>query len=209
MNESREPLPSWERALRPRKSSNRVLVWLAAAGAAVMVFVAFQSWQDRDALRNQATRQGAPVVSPQPHVSESPSPDAPREQDQGPAPRIQQFAKCVSANGTVTYSDRPCPSGSKTGAVSVQPDANLADGMSLEDRAASMRRNSAITHAAVEHERRVAMNVDLAVTECAQLDAQIASIDAATRQPLNGYEQDRLRDQRKRARDRQFALRCR
>ena len=90
----------------------------------------------------------------------------------------------------------------------MKPDANIADGMAQDARQASMRRNSAIAQSVYEHERRVAMNVDSFSSECAQLNALIASIDAAARQPLSGFEQDRLKDQRRRARDRQFALRC-
>lgn len=71
-----------------------------------------------------------------------------------------------------------------------------------------MRQNSALAAAVIRHERRVVLNVDSSVTECGQLNAQIAAIDAATRQPLSGYEQDRLKEQRRRARERQFALRC-
>ena len=71
-----------------------------------------------------------------------------------------------------------------------------------------MRENRAAAQEFVAHERRVAMNVDSSVWECGQLESLIASLDAAARQPLSGYEQDRLRGERKRARDRQFALRC-
>lgn len=208
MSQSRTPASSWERDLRPRKSSSRLLVWLATAGAAVMVFVVFQNWQSWDASQSQPKPQGSSAFSAPPHTPQPPNVNAAREQAREPAPRTQQFSKCVSAKGTVAYSDGPCPSGSQASAVTVKPDANLADGMSIEDREASMRRNSAITQSVIEHERRVALNVDRAVADCAQLEALIASIDAAARQPISGYEQDQLKDQRKRARDRQFALRC-
>lgn len=71
-----------------------------------------------------------------------------------------------------------------------------------------MRENRAAAQELAAHERRVAMNVDNSVWECGQLESLIASLDAAARQPLSGYQQDRLRGERKRARDRQFALRC-
>ena len=90
----------------------------------------------------------------------------------------------------------------------MEPDANLADGMTEHARQASIRRNSAIAQSVFEHERRVAMNVDSSSMECTRLDALIASIDAAARQPQSGFEQDRGKDQRRRARDRQFALHC-
>jgi hypothetical protein len=51
------------------------------------------------------------------------------------------------------------------------------------------------------------MNVTQASSECAQLDSLIAALEAAARLPQSGSEQGRLRQERKRARDRQFALR--
>jgi hypothetical protein len=71
-----------------------------------------------------------------------------------------------------------------------------------------MRDNSVIARSVLEHELRVAKNVDTASAECTQLRELIASIDAVARQPLPGYEQDRLKDQRRHANDRRFALRC-
>lgn len=45
--------------------------------------------------------------------------------------------------------------------------------------------------------------------ECSALSATIASIDAQSRQPLPGSVQDVLKEQRQKARDRQFRLGCR
>lgn len=44
--------------------------------------------------------------------------------------------------------------------------------------------------------------------ECEALDAQVLHWDAMARQPQSGPTQDWIREQRKKARDRQFALRC-
>jgi len=44
--------------------------------------------------------------------------------------------------------------------------------------------------------------------ECKRLEEYIARLDALARQPLSGQAQDEIRDKRKRARDRQFAIRC-
>jgi len=92
--------------------------------------------------------------------------------------------------------------------MSVQPDSNLADGMPLEARQTSMRNNAVLAQANLEQEVRVARSIASAGTECADLNARIATIDAAARQPQPGFEQDRLKEQRKRARDRQFVLHC-
>lgn len=44
--------------------------------------------------------------------------------------------------------------------------------------------------------------------QCAAIDEAIRGIDARARQPLPGFEQDRLAAERKRLRDQQFRIRC-
>lgn len=207
LDQPHAPMTAWENALRPSRSSNRMLFLLAAAAAALATFVAFNGWRDSAALRDPQQRQVAPAKPQEVGASPTPRPEA-RELAPAQSPRVQRFAKCISPAGATTYSDGPCPDGTRTGEVSVKPDANLADGMAQEARQASMRRNSAIAQSVYEHERRVAMNVDSSSKECDQLNALIVSIDAAAHQPQSGFEQDRLKDQRRRARDRQFALHC-
>lgn len=207
LNQSRTPLKAWERALRPPRSSNLVMFLLAAALAALAVFVALNSGRGPDPSRNSMERQVAPASRPELKASPASRYDQ-RELEPKPTSRVQRFAKCISPTGAATYSDGPCPTDARASEVSVTPDVNLAEGMSQAARHASIRRNSAVAQSVIEHERRVAMNVDSSSTECAQLNVLIASIDAAARQPQSGFEQDRLKDQRRRARDRQFALHC-
>lgn len=45
-------------------------------------------------------------------------------------------------------------------------------------------------------------------TECRALDARIKALDAQARQPQTGQSQDRISTDRRKARDRQFWLRC-
>ena len=45
-------------------------------------------------------------------------------------------------------------------------------------------------------------------TECKALDAQIQQYDAMARQPQSGPTQDWISEQRKKARDRQFQIKC-
>jgi hypothetical protein len=56
--------------------------------------------------------------------------------------------------------------------------------------------------------QRTARNVGSATAECSQHDPQIQWIDAVARQPQAMYSQDRLRNERQVARDRQFRLHC-
>jgi hypothetical protein len=44
--------------------------------------------------------------------------------------------------------------------------------------------------------------------ECRALDARVAQLDAMARAPQSAQTQDWLREQRRAARDRQFAIRC-
>ncbi|MCM2251608.1 MAG: hypothetical protein NDJ19_04530 [Ramlibacter sp.] len=45
--------------------------------------------------------------------------------------------------------------------------------------------------------------------ECAALDGRVASLDALARQPQSAQMHDWIRGERKKGRDRQFAIRCR
>jgi hypothetical protein len=206
---SHTPTAAWEKSLRPAKSSGN-LTWLliGALAVALVAFLAFDRWRDSGIFSTLTKPQVAPVASPDAKASTSRQNERPTPPVEPSPLRTQRFAKCTSAAGATTYSDRPCPSGMQAGEVSVRPDLNLADGMSEDARRASMDNNSAIAQSVVEHERRVAMNVDAPASECPYLKALIASIDAAARQPQPASEQDRLKDQRRRARDQQFALRC-
>lgn len=198
-------LDDWEARLQPKRSSNTLLILLAAMGAALVVFIAV--WGSRD-MRS---------IPPSPATSQ---PDAPartpefstaiQRNTMKPIPQepLERVARCVSASGSVVYTDQPCRQGERAGLVELRPDRNLVDGMSVEARQASNRSSELAAQQLAAHERRVAMNVTQAGSECAQLDSLIAALDAAARLPQPGSEQDRLRQERKRARDRQFALRC-
>ena len=52
----------------------------------------------------------------------------------------------------------PCPAGSRATTVWVQPDVNLADGMNLIEREASMWNNTAVAAQMQQREQRVAQN---------------------------------------------------
>lgn len=211
MNGRREPLAAWERGLRPARSSNRVLLLTLVLAAALVGLAVSQEWLSWSSKALLDARQGAPAAWTPGVGASAPAPPSPDTSvpRQGPSPRIEHVARCVTSAGQATYSDGRCPAGTRASIVEVRPDINLADGMSSRAREASMRENRAAAQALAAHERRVAMNVDSTVWECSRLESQIASLDAAARQPLSGYEQDRLRNERKQARDRQFALRCR
>lgn len=95
LNQSRTPLPAWENALRPSRSSNRVLFLRAAAAAALAAFVAFNGWRDSDLLRKPLERQAAPTKPPE--VNASPAPRY-EEGELEPRPTPRSRAYSVSRN---------------------------------------------------------------------------------------------------------------
>lgn len=208
LSERREPPTAWERSLRPANSSNRLLLVTLLVATLLLVVALSRGWLVWPGQERSRTQRGA-VGSPASTAVAPASALPPETGSRAEPPRVQHFTKCLTASGGATYSDGPCPAGMRASTVAVRPDINLADGMNPNARAASIQENSLVTQELVAHERRVAMNVDGVVAECGQLDSVIAALDAEARQPLPGSEQDRIRGERKRARDRQFALRCR
>lgn len=204
LRSSRAPLTAFERRLRPVPSSNRSLVLAVAVASvlAVLAWVLSQTW----------FRDGAQAPRPVPNA-----PAAGRAAPAGPGlpaapapqPRTERVTKCVSSAGAASYSDAPCPAGLRSATVEVRPDSNLADGMTPQAREASAQQNREAAQARAAYERLAAQQVDRGVQACADIDAQIAWLDAAARQPQGAWSQDRLREQRKQLRDLQFRSRCR
>lgn len=207
LRSSRAPLTAFERRLRPVPSSNRSLV-LAVAVASVLAVLAVLAW----VLSQTWFRDGAKAPRPVPNA-----PAAGRAAPAGPGlpaapapqPRTERVTKCVSSAGAASYSDAPCPAGLRSATVEVRPDSNLADGMTPQAREASAQQNREAAQARAAYERLAAQQVDRGVQACADIDAQIAWLDAAARQPQGAWSQDRLREQRKQLRDLQFRSRCR
>ena len=206
LHSSRAPLTAFERSLRPVPSSNRSLMLAVAVAVAsvlaVLAWVLSQTWFRDDAK--------APRPVPNAPAAGRAAPAAPGlPAAPAPQPRTERVTKCVSSAGAASYSDAPCPAGLRSATVEVRPDSNLADGMTPQAREASAQQNREAAQARAAYERLAAQQVDRGVQACADIDAQIAWLDAAARQPQGAWSQDRLREQRKQLRDLQFRSRCR
>jgi hypothetical protein len=202
-----EPLVAWERSLRPTTSPSLfvVTVGVLAVLAACLALAAYcLDWglplQPRPL---EASPPRSLPVAPPPVVVDDDS--ASRH---SAVPPVEIVTKCMTRGGRAVYSDSSCPDRTTAGSVAIHPEINLADGMSLAARAASLRDNAEVAQQLAAHERRVAMNVDRAVAECASLEAAITGLDAEARRPLSAFQQDRIKDERAWVRNRQFALRC-
>lgn len=215
LDEARAPMTAWERALRPAGASRWVLALLLVA---VGVFLTLAVWTAMQDARHSSPERAAPQASapvggstPDAWVSPPSAPPATAAPSTN-QPRAQQISRCTSHAGSASYSDSPCPAGTFESIVTVRPDTNLADGLTSEARQASIQANAAAAQSAAQYEQHVALNGGRADTgiaaECGLLNAQVAAIDSAARQPLPAQEQDRLKAERRRLRDRQSALRC-
>jgi cytoskeletal protein RodZ len=205
MRERREAMTAWERGLRPKRERHWAL-WLALSVLLMFLFYRGAEW-----LLTQPASQPSPAAhSPAlpPSTTGRTARALPSASSDAAAPGTFEVTKCLAPSGKAAYSDGPCPEGSRATTVRLRRDVNVADGMSVEEREASNRNSAAIAMQQQQYEREVARNVDSATAECSQLDAQIQWIDAVARQPQATYSQDRLRNERQVARDRQFRLHC-
>jgi hypothetical protein len=192
----------------------------------VLVFVAvlFVLYQGADAwLKHREAQRMRPVAVPVPTVLPSPAPPVARPEPTTPsaAPPRQPPAtagrptsshtvtKCV-LQGKTSYSDGPCPEGAAASSVLIERNMNVADSPRTDP---SPRAEAALSTAAPgsglpSPAVRVVNEAAERKAECVALSAYIEQLDAQARQPLSGQRQDWIRQERKQARDRQFALRC-
>lgn len=208
----REPVLPWERRRRLKPPRAWVLPLAGAVLALGALYQAGDHWlawraQQRPVPSSQEPALPLPGVLPLGPATPASSAVGPPS---APAARTQQFSKCIGRAGQATYSDGPCPPGTQASTVSVQPDLNLAEGLSPEARRASRQDNRALARAQApaQEGRTVARQGESVVDECQRWEARIAWLDGMARRPQSGDTQDGLRHERKQARDRQFALHC-
>lgn len=176
-----------------------VLVMLA------LVYAGYRVWESSNDLPPPPkTRQATSVISqppPPPQASAQPQSAAPAQQ----APGTHIVSKCT-VNGKTLYSDNACPQGTAGTQVVTKPDHNLMAGLTPAQMAAADRVQPVAPSisAFAPTEGSPSSNA----SECKALDEHIKYLDAMARQPHSGQMQDWIKDQRKKDRDRQFALRC-
>lgn len=198
----REPLTAWERRLRPPKASGWRLGTLLVIGVLVVAWVAIKPVNPREALEKFKVTNVAPATEP----AESFSGLAPELKFQ-PSPQVPGITMCLGPEGVVQYTDGACRAGLRPVKADL-PAVNVVDGMTPHQRLALQRANQVEAQRVFAQEIQVVQSVGRASDECSTLNAAVAAYDAEARQPLPAWRQDRLRELRKAARDRQFSLRC-
>lgn len=117
---------------------------------------------------------------------------------------ISQVTKCV-VNGRTSYGDGSCPQGSTSSQITTRANHNLM--AAVRPEAVSQTVAPAVQHI-VEVPKHSFNDVAAKKSECQSLNAEIEYWDSMARQPQGAQRQDWIRDQRKKARDRQFLIRC-
>ena len=194
----------------------------------VMLGHAWWTGQGREAM--QRATQPAPTVAlpaaanPDPFKDDPTWHTGPRPVIESPPPQSSVETRTVykcSVNGKVTYSGpSDCRGGVATALpIDPGPDAARVAAAQIETQRSVAQANRQVE--AVQQQRAAAEQARLAddagftrpqgvprQAECAALEQAIQSLDIHARQPLAGPEQDRVRAERQRVRDRQHALHC-
>lgn len=197
----------------PKKTSVVTIV-LYLVVTLYLLFKAALWWQDNQLQKRMPASPAAVIPAEVPPKAEPPrtfAPQIPRaaqaEPNQPPAPGT--VSKCV-VNGKVTYSDAACPQEAIVGSVKLTPihrDTASQKPMAVSSPPVVSQQSDAASEP--QPTLHAPMQAAPAKTaECRHLDEVVKQIDKQALQPLTLQQQDLLRVDRKKARDRQFFLGC-
>ena len=177
--------------------------------AFVFVVALFFLYQVADWKLNHQAAQRASQPSAESALNSAPRPmQAPTQPADQNTPNatagISKVTKCV-VNGHTSYGDGSCPQGSVSSQITTRANHNLI--AAVQPEALSQTVPPADQHI-VEVQSSSFNDAATKKSECQSLNAQIEHWDAKARQPQGAQTQDWIREQRKKARDRQFQIRC-
>lgn len=119
----------------------------------------------------------------------------------------QWVTKCV-AKGKTSYGDGPCAQGAAASQIRTRSDHNLMAAVRPELINAAPAEERTSPRSVVAQNSPAADPAGVKKAECKALDARVEQLDSMSRQPQSAQMHDWIRDERKKARDRQFRLSC-
>jgi hypothetical protein len=187
-----------------------ILTWLLVA---YLLFQGFAWWQNHHTLPlpTPAPQQAQPrTPNPGPVLQPEPRPRTtyPSALQTPAAPGPTQVSKCVSG-GHTSYSQGPCPTGATASTLQLQaaPAAPTSQAVAVQAPPQPVIVTQAPQVVIIQNQPTVDPNV-ARLQECKALEAEIVMLDNWARQLLPAQEQDRIRERRRKARDRQFEIHC-
>jgi hypothetical protein len=118
-----------------------------------------------------------------------------------------RVVKCTM-NGKIIYSDDKCPAGAKTQPVQLYDTAGIVSPPKEALSELTARRQASETTQIRSIQQPVAATARPKQAECDSLSKHIDWLDSMARQPQSGQMQDWIKHERRKARDRQFAMHC-
>ena len=200
----------------PKKSAANTLFIVLVFVAALFFLYKLADWQlnkRASGIAAQSTPKAQrtpnqPPAGQEPFALPRESGLRPYQDHDAPAPPASNrvVTKCI-VNGKTSYSDAPCASGAVATQVTTRADHNI---MAPVRVAASTTTETTYSPAPVAVAQNTAPS-DYAAKklECDSLDARVQYLDSMSRQPQGAQTMDWIRDERKKARDRQFRIPCR
>lgn len=219
----------------PQEGPSLLTMALTWIGAAFLLYHAYGWWQDKKQVErqdrahaiakvNQESQAPRPSQSNAPQIREHPTARphgaafTPPAVIRTPEPSIQQAAPpatsgtiyhCQGQNGGTFWSQAPC---SHHGAQ-IDRMASVPPGLPFDEQVKiAEQRRQALMGTLEAPSAPAAIQVTTTTSsnkaECERLDTYINQLDAMARQPQSAQTQDGIRMERKKARDRQFEIRC-
>lgn len=193
----------------PQKTSVFTIA-LCVVAALYLLYHAALWWQSKQPSTKPTSAPSAAIPK-----ADTPDADAPRvphgavqsQPNQAPAPGT--VSKCV-LDGKVTYSDAACPKGAVVGSVKLPPPVAVNV---FEQQRAALAKAAALQQSDAAPEPQPTLHTPSQAApaksaECKYLNDLVRQIDIRALQPQSMQQQDVLREDRKKARDRQFFLGC-
>ena len=118
-----------------------------------------------------------------------------------------QIRRCV-VHGKTIYSDEKCPEGAESRELELHHAAGIVSPPKAFLSELTAQRKAAELAAEREMQQRAVRTAQSSRNECNELDNWIERLDSMARQLQSGQTQDWINEQRRFARDRQFAIHC-
>lgn len=184
---------------------SKVLVFVVA----LFLLYKVADWKLSQRAAEQVRKPSSVTTAPISQSAESATQSLPQTSSYSNTPEVtgntRTVTKCI-VNGKTSYGDGGCAAGAKATQIATKENHNLMaavrvpvptkEDMPTQSLSVVTQSDPGVDHAVMK-------------AECNALEERVKHLDSMARQPQNGQTQDWIRDERKKARDRQARIPCR